>query len=151
MLLVKNRKATFEYQIVEKYTAGIVLLGYEVKALREKKANFEGAYITSNKDGLFVINLHIGRFSNQSQETSDITQNRPKKLLVTKKELSEIERELSEKGKTAIPLAFVLKNNLVKLEFAVVKSKKKSGKKQTEKERQIEKDMLLQAKELRRL
>jgi len=138
MLLVKNRKALFDYEILEKYVAGIILKGYEVKALREGKANLEGSFIKFDKEGVFVTGMNIARYSKQSQESEDPSRDR--KLLLNAKELEEIKRDIHEKGKTAVPLAVVLQNNMIKLEFATVKGKKKAGKKQAEKQRQIEKD-----------
>lgn len=138
MQLVYNRKALFNYEIVERYIAGIVLHGYEVKALREKKGNLDGAFIKFEGGEAFVTGMSIAPYSKQSQDVEDLA--RPRKLLLTVKEMEEIARELHEKGKTAVPLAIHLDHNLIKLELAVVKGRKKFGKKQVEKERQIEKD-----------
>jgi len=150
MLLSKNRKALFNYQIVEKYTAGIVLHGYEVKAMREGNINFEGSYIKVENSEAFLINLYIGRYSKQSKNKVETDPKRPRKLILNKKEIVEIEKEVSQKGKTAVPLALILKNNMVKLEMAVVKGKKEFEKKQTVKERQIKKDLDVEAKTYRR-
>ena len=150
MLLSKNRKALFNYQIVEKYTAGIVLHGYEVKAMREGNINFEGSYIKVENSETFLINLYIGRYSKQSKNKVETDPKRPRKLILNKKEIVEIEKEVSQKPKTAVPLALILKNNMVKLEMAVVKGKKEFEKKQTVKERQIKKDLDVEAKTYRR-
>ncbi|OGC47814.1 SsrA-binding protein [candidate division WWE3 bacterium RIFCSPHIGHO2_01_FULL_42_13] len=150
MLLARNRRAYYDYEIIEKFIAGIVLKGYEVKALREKKANFDGSYITIRQTNVFVENLHIGAYSRQSQEIGEQDTRKPRKLLLNKREIQKLRKELEEKGKTAVPLALILKNNMVKLELAVVKGKKQFGKKQTEKERQMKKDMELEAKEFKR-
>ena len=138
MELISNHKAFYNYEILERYIAGIILKGYEVKALREKKANLEGSFIKFEKDGIFVTGMHIGKYSKQSQDSDD--PDRPRKLLLSGIEMERIQREIHEKGKTAVPLAVILQKNMIKLEFAVVKGKKKAGKKQVEKERQIEKD-----------
>lgn len=140
MKLVSNKKALYNYEVLETFVAGIILKGYEVKALREGNANLEGSFIKFEKDGVFVTGMHIGKYSKQSQDSEDM--DRPRKLLLSGKELEEIQREIHEKGKTAVPLAVLLQNNMIKLEFAVVRGKKKAGKKQAEKERQIEKDEL---------
>jgi SsrA-binding protein len=150
MLLVKNRRAYYDFEVIEKFLAGVVLKGYEVKALREKKASFEGSYITVGKEGVFVVNMHIGRYSKQSQEVADTDTKLPRKLLITAKQQQKLEKELNQKGRTAVPIALLLRNNMVKLEFAVVKGKKQLGKKQTEKEKQIKKDMAKEAKEFGR-
>jgi SsrA-binding protein len=142
LLLAKNRKALHEHQLLETYTAGLVLKGHEVKAVREKNVSFEGAYIQILQGAPYVVNMHIGEYSKQSQKPDDLTSGkRSRKLLLNKKEIMEIDRELKIKGNTAVPLAIVLFNNLIKLEFAVVKGKKEFEQKQTVKERQIERDL----------
>ncbi len=139
MLLVKYRKALYNHEILEKFVAGIVLKGYEAKAVREKKAAFEGAYIKIDKGKAFVVGLHIGPYSKQHQEVTDTRRDRA--LLLNKKEIQKLERETKQKGKTAIPLALILKNNLIKLELAVVKGRKKHEKKVVAKEKQIKKEL----------
>ena len=148
-LLAKNRKALFNHSIIDRYDAGIVLKGYEVKAIREGKVDFEGSYVRVIKGEVFLTNLKIGRYSKQSKEISPQDEKRDRKLLLNKNEIKEINRELSEKGKTAVPLALVLSNNKIKLELAVVKGKKEFEMKQTAKERQLKKDMEIEKKQFR--
>ncbi len=149
MLLAKNRRALFNYEILDKYIAGIVLKGYEVKAVREGKVNMEGSFIKIDHGNLVVTNMHIGKYSKQSQNYNDEMAKAPRKLLVNKGELAKITKVLQEKGKTSVPLALLLKNNLIKLEFAVVKGKKKEEKKQIQKEKQIIKDLDQQVRSLK--
>jgi len=141
MLLVKNKKALFNNEIIEKYLAGIELRGYEVKALREKNASFEGSYVTIEDGNAYIVNFSIGRYSNQSQDHDSNEARRSRRLLLNSQELAKLSREISEKGKTAIPLALVLRNNLIKLEFAVVRGRKKHEKKSLLKKRQLERDL----------
>lgn len=141
MLLAKNRKALYNNVLVEKFVAGIVLRGYEVKAIREGKVNFEGAYIAIKGGKVFVVNMHIGRYSKQSQDISDDETQRQRQLLLSKDEIDKLTKELRQKGKTAVPLALILQNNLIKLELATVKGRKDYEKKHLEKERQIQKDL----------
>lgn len=148
-LLAKNRKALFDHAIIGRFDAGIVLKGYEVKAIKEGKVDFEGSYIRVLGKEAYAVNLNIGRYSKQSKE-SVFDPKRDRKLLLNKNEILEVEREVSQKGKTAVPLALVLSNNRIKLEFAVVKGKKEYEKKQTAKEKQIKKDMKIQEKEYRK-
>ena len=105
MLLLKNRRAYYDFEILEKFLAGIVLKGYEVKAVKEKKVTFEGAYIKVEKDGVYIVNMNISRYSKQSQEIADTETRNARKLLITSKELEKLGKELNQKGKTAIPLA----------------------------------------------
>ena len=149
-LLAKNRKALFDHSIISRFDAGIVLKGHEVKAIREGKVDFEGSFIKIFRGEVFITNMKIGRYSKQSNEISPQGEKRDKKLLLNKNEIAEVNREISEKGKTAVPLALVLSNNKIKLEFAVVKGKKEFEKKQTAKERQIRKDMKIEEKEFRK-
>lgn len=149
-LLSKNRKALFNHSIISRFGAGVVLKGYEVKAIREGKVDFEGSYVRVIKNEVYITNLKIGRYSKQSKEISPQDEKRDRKLLLNKNEIAEINRELSEKGKTAVPLALVLFNNKIKLELAVVKGKKEFEKKQTAKERQIRKDLEVERKEYKR-
>jgi len=149
-LLAKNRKALFNHSIISRFDAGIVLKGYEVKAIREGKVDFEGSYVRVIKSEVYVTNLKIGRYSKQSKEVTSQDEKRDRKLLLNKNEIAEINRDLFEKGNTAVPLALVISNNKIKLEFAVVKGKKEFEKKQTAKERQIRKDMEIEKKEFKR-
>lgn len=141
MLLVKNRKALYNNELLEKLVAGIVLRGYEVKAIREGKVTFEGAYIAIKNDGCYVMNMHIGRYSKQSQDIPEEETTKQRKLLLNKNELEMMKREISQKGKTAVPLALILEHNLIKLELAIVKGRKEYEKKHLEKEKQIQKDL----------
>jgi SsrA-binding protein len=149
-LLAKNRKALFDHSIVDRFDAGMVLKGYEVKAIREGKVDFEGSYIKVLDGEAYLVNLNIGRYSKQAKETESFNPKRDRKLLLNKNEILEVGREVSEKGKTAVPLALVIANNRIKLEFAVVKGKKEYEKKQTVKEKQVIKDMKIQEKEYRK-
>lgn len=141
MLLVKNKKALFNYTVLHKFIAGIVLKGYEVKAVREKNVNFEGSYIKFINDELYVVNMHIGTYSKQSQDPDKINNIRDRKVLLNKREILKLKQELQQKGKSAVPLAIVLRNNLIKLEFGVVAGKKKYEKKIVAKEKQIKREL----------
>jgi SsrA-binding protein len=141
MLLVKNKRATFEYEILDKYTAGLVLYGHEVKSVREGNVNFEGAMVTILGGVPCVVNLHIGRYSHQSQKYSEKEAKRTRKLLLNKSEVLKLAQAVSLKGHFAVPLALILEHNLVKLELGVVRTKKQYEKKQVLVERQIERDL----------
>ncbi len=146
MLLAKNRKAFHNYEILDKYIAGVVLKGHEVKAIKEKKVSFEGSYITIKNGEAFAINIHIGRYSKKSQKTPEQLEKRPLKLLLQSREIENIAREIHQKGKTAVPIAFILRNNMIKLEIAVVRGRKEYEKKQVAKKKQVERDLRQQRK-----
>lgn len=148
MLLAKNKKAFHDFEVVDKYAAGIVLEGFEVKAIREGKVNFDGSFIQINKGIPVVLNLHIGRYTYQSQKDENTDSRRTRRLLLNKSELQKIQRQLVEKGKTAVPLALILSKNMIKLELAVVKGRKNYDKKDLEKRKQQEKDLEVAKKTL---
>jgi len=150
MLVSKNKKAYFEGEVLEKYMAGIVLKGYEVKALKEGKVNFDSSYVQFIGNELFVVNMYIGRFTNQSQEVSEQSMRRSRKLLLNQREIEQVRRDLQERGKTVVPLAMLLEHNLIKLEFGIMKGRKKTEKKHIEKEKQIKRDLERDTKEFRR-
>ena len=150
MLLAKNRKALFNHEIIEEFQAGISLHGYEVKAIREGKVNFEGSYVQIVGDKPVVINMHIGQYSKQSQKVNELDQNRTRDLLLNKTEIEKLTKELAQKGKTAIPLALIITHNMIKLEFGIAKGRRKFDKKNVEKERQIKKDLEIALKESNR-
>ena len=139
MLLAKNRKALHNHEILEKFIAGIVLKGYEVKAIKEGKVAFEGAFVKIVNNNAVVTGLHIGKYSKQWQDVQDTRVDR--QLLLNQREIQKIRQETQQKGKTVIPLALLLKNNLIKLEIATVKGRKKHEKKTLAKEKQIKKDL----------
>ena len=151
LLLAKNRKALFDHQLIEKYSAGVVLKGAEVKAIREKHVNFEGSYVQILHGIPYLINMNIGRYSKQGKTFNEQDARRSRLLLLNKNEIDDLKRQLHEKGHTAIPMALVLKNNTIKLEFGVMKGKKDYEKKQVIKERQIERDMQAAAKDIKRM
>lgn len=150
MVLAKNRKAYYEYEILEKYLAGIVLKGHEVKAARERSVSLEGAYIRIKNNEVFVEGMHVGKYSKKSQKHTAEDSRKSRKLLLTEKEINNLKRELNERGQTAIPLALVLRNNLIKLEFGLARGRKKHGKKEYLKRKQIKEDMRKREKEVAR-
>ncbi len=142
MLITKNRKALFDHQLLQKFTAGLVLKGFEVKAIKENKANFEGSYVQVIDGEPFVVNMYVGKYSKQSRDFNELEARRNRKILLNKNEIDKLEKETAQKGRTAVPLALILENNRIKLEFAIVKGLKEYEKKQVAKEKQIQKDLL---------
>lgn len=148
MLLTKNRKGLYDYEILDKFTAGIALRGYEVKAAKEGKVNFEGSYVQIVGGIPVVVNMHIGHYSKQSQEYKEQEARRTRNLLLNKNEVEKITRMLQEKGKTAVPLALILSHNMIKLEFGIAKGRKKAEKKSLVKERQLQRDLEITRKSM---
>ena len=138
-VIVTNRKAWHEYHILDKYEGGIVLYGSEVKAIREGKANIKEAYVRFIDNELFVIGMHIGKYSNEGYSTH--TPIRDRKLLLHKKELLILRKMVDEKGKTLIPLSLYLKGGRVKVEFGLAQGKKMWDKRKTKMEKDVKRQV----------
>ncbi|MEQ9466681.1 MAG: SsrA-binding protein SmpB [Ekhidna sp.] len=120
---IKNRKASYEYEFVEKVEAGIMLKGTEIKSLREGKASIQEAYCFFKKDELFIKGMNISPYSQASFESHDMTRDR--KLLLKKRELEKFKSKMEEKGLTIIPVRiYINSRGLAKLEIALAKGKK---------------------------
>jgi len=137
-ILLQNKKINLNYEILETYTAGISLLGHEVKSLKTLSASMDGSYVTiSEKEGKYTIvlrGLSIPPYQSQNN-TSDGRTDRDRVLLLQKKEIREIERELKTKGVTVVPKSVGLENGKVKVQIATVRGKKKYDKRQDIKKR----------------
>ena len=141
MIILTNKKAYFEYQILEKYTCGVKLLGYEAKALREGRGRLDGSYIKEISGTLKIVNFHISRYSKISQKIEDEDLSRTREILLNKKEIQKIKKELDQKGKSCVPLNLRMEHGLFKLEIAIVKGKKEYEKKIVAKEKQEKRDI----------
>ncbi|MCD4735894.1 MAG: SsrA-binding protein SmpB [Bacteroidales bacterium] len=120
---IKNRKAYFEYQLVEKYLAGIQLTGTEIKSIRTGKVSLAESYCAFKKDELFVVNMHIAEYSHGTYNNHE--PKRERKLLLTKRELKKLAIKVKEKGFTIIPtFLFINEKGLAKLEISVARGKK---------------------------
>ena len=137
---IKNRSAFYEYFIDNQYVAGIVLTGTEVKSLRQGKASFNDSYCIIHKGEMWLKSLHIAEYSHGTVNNHDPVRDR--KLLLQKREIRKIEGKLKEKGYTLIPLRiFFNDNNLVKVEIGLGKGKKLHDKRETIKNRDVEREM----------
>jgi len=137
---IKNRSAFHEYFFDNKYVAGIVLTGTEVKSLRAGKASFNDSYCIIHKGEIWIKSLHIAEYSHGTVNNHDPVRDR--KLLLQKREINKIEAKLKEKGYTLIPLLiFFNDENLVKVEIGLGKGKKLHDKRETIKKRDVEREM----------
>jgi SsrA-binding protein len=141
MIILTNKKAYFDYIVLDKFTAGVKLKGFEAKALREGKGKLDGSYVKEIEGKLKVINFGIGRYSKISQQLEDTDLSRTKELLLNKREILEIKRELAQKGKSCVPLNLRIERGLFKLEIGIVKGKKEFEKKVVVKERQQKREL----------
>ena len=138
---IQNKKARFQYEILDKYTAGIVLTGTEIKSIRSSKASIAESFCEFNDKGeLFVINMTI-----QEYAFGNYYNHRPKaerKLLLNKKELKKLRKDVEAKGLAIIPLRlFINDNGFAKLEIALGKGKKLYDKRETMKDRDNKRDL----------
>jgi SsrA-binding protein len=145
---ILNRRARFEYEILEELDAGIVLTGTEVKSLRAGKANIQDAFAIHKEGEMWLQNLHIAEYHGGNRFNHE--PKRPRKLLLKKREIQKLIGLLQTKGLTLVPLMlFFNEKGLVKVKMAVGRGKKAHDKRETEKERdwQREKGRLLKGEE----
>lgn len=137
---IRNRRASFEYAFVERYTAGMVLKGSEIKSIREGKASINDAHCIMHSGELFIKGMHIAEYKNAGAYGHVPVSDR--KLLLNKKELKDIADALKNKGLTVIPLhLFLNKKGYAKLEIAVAKGKKIHDKRDTMKKRDSDREI----------
>lgn len=137
---IKNKKASFEYFLLEKYTAGIVLTGTEIKSIRDSKASIAEAYCLFINEELFVRNMHISEYSYGTYNNHE--PRRDRKLLLKSKELRKLNNRLKEQGTTLIPiLLFINEKGLAKLEIALAKGKKLYDKRETLKGKDMQREI----------
>ena len=137
--IATNRKALYEYDILQKYEAGIVLKGSEVKSIRESKITIKEAYIRVKDDEMFIIGMNISKYSHEGYSTHD--PNREKKLLLHKYEIEKIKEEVDQKGKTIIPLNLYYKDGRVKIQFAIARGRKLWDKRNYKKDQDIKREI----------
>lgn len=138
--LVKNKKVGLNYELLSTYEAGLELFGYEVKSLRAKNGSLEGARVTVRGGEAYLVNASISPY--QPLNTPDsYDPERPRRLLLNKKEIAELEGFESKKGLTLVPISVYSKGRNLKLSVAVARGKKKHDKRQTLKERDAKRDM----------
>lgn len=138
MSLITNKKVSLNYQIIEKITAGIKLLGFEVKSLKNSKGSLDSSYVTIRGGEAFLIGMFIPPY----QEKNTIKEYDPyrnRKLLLNKKEIAELEMKEKTTNLTIVPISVYNKGNILKLEIALVKGKKKFDKREDLKKRESDK------------
>ena len=134
-----NRKANFRYIILDRLDAGMVLLGTEVKSLRESKVNIQDAYGKFKNDELWLVNAHISEYKFGNLNNHNPL--RERKLLLNKRELKRLKAKVSEKGLTIVPTKIYFKNSKVKIEIALAQGKKLYDKREAVKERDIKRKL----------
>lgn len=138
-VLATNKKAYHDYEILEKYEAGIVLKGTEVKSAKNGRINLRDSFIRINNGEAFLLNCHISPYEQGNIMNHDPT--RTRKLLLHKREIERLAGKVQEKGLTLVPLRVYLKNNLVKVEVALAKGKKLHDKREAIKKKDLDREI----------
>jgi len=139
-VLSENKKAYFTYQILEKFEAGIVLIGQEVKAIKTGRINLAGSYVVIKNEEVYLIGCHIPPYQPKNAPP-DYNPERSRKLLLRKKEIKYLIGKSKQKSLTLVPLRVYTKKGKIKLEFGLTKGKKKADRRETIKKREINKEM----------
>ena len=140
MALVTHKRAHFDYEILDTYEAGVSLLGTEVKSIRGGQGKLEGAYVVIRGKEAFLVGASIPAFQKTNAGPS-YDPERPRKLLLTKKEIDELEQKSEKQGLTIVPLKWYNKGSKLKLEIAIARGKKKQDKRESIKARDVGRDI----------
>lgn len=143
--IINNRQAFHEYHILDKYEAGAVLVGTEVKSIMAGRIQLKDSYVTVRDGEVWLTNAHISPYSHGNTQNHDPL--RTRKLLLHRKEIEKLERETSQKGMTLVITSIYWKNGRIKFEIGVAKGKKLYDKRETEMKKTIEKETRQQLKE----
>ena len=135
-----NRKAHFDYEIVERFEAGIELLGFEVKSVRAGRGSLAGAHVIIRGKEVWIVGLRIDPYQ-IGNTPPDYVPDETRKLLVTKKEIALLEEQEAKKGLTLIPLSLYNKKGKIKVSFAVARGKKQFDKRDTIKKRDTDREI----------
>lgn len=137
---IKNRQAGFDYELLDRYTAGMVLMGTEIKSIREGKVNLQDGYCYLNNGEVFVKGINITPYAQGTHYNHEAT--RERKLLLKRSEIKKLEGKVEEKGLTLVPTRlFINDRGVAKLEFALAKGKKIHDKRDSIKERDAKREL----------
>lgn len=145
-VLIKNKKLNLNYEVIDKYTGGMELVGQEVKSLKKQNGKLDGAFLTIKKSPkkngstnteLWIKNMYIAPYQIKN---SDVDPERERKILIKKSELIKIEKEMTGSRLTLAPVAVKLSGNLIKMDFALVRGKKKYDKREDLKKKAQKRD-----------
>ncbi len=139
-ITIRNKKASFEYNFISNYKAGIMLTGTEIKSIRDGKASLNEAFCIFMEEGLWIKNMHIAEYSHGSYNNHE--PKRLRKLLLNKAELLKLQSKMKEKGNTIIPIQlFFNERGIAKIEIALARGKKMFDKREDIKKRDVEREM----------
>jgi|SRR5829696_2038950 SsrA-binding protein len=143
--IINNRQAYHEYHILEKFEAGAVLVGTEVKSIMEGRIQLKDSYVSIKDGEVWLFNVHISPYSHGNKQNHDPM--RLRKLLLNRKEIEKLEKETVQKGMTLVVTAIYWKNGRIKFEIGVAKGKKLYDKRETEMRKAVDKETRQQLKE----
>ncbi len=146
-VLASNRRARFEYEFLERFTAGLVLTGSEVKSVRAGHVKLQDGWVAFEVGEAFLADVHISPYQNAGYANHEPTRRR--KLLLAKRDIERLAGKVAEKGLTVIPLAVGLEDNWIKVELALAKGKKLYDKRETIKRRTLDREAQAALKERR--
>lgn len=138
-VLVDHKKARFNYEILEKFEAGIELLGLEVKSLKKGQGSLDGSHVVVRGGEAYIVNMMIPPFQ-EKNTPGDYEPRRNRKLLLTKKEIQELGSQEDSRGLTIVPISIYNKSNLIKVSVAVVRGKKQFDKRNTITKRETDRE-----------
>ncbi len=138
-IIANNKKATFEYEILDKYEAGIKLQGTEVKSIREGSCNINDSYVIIKNNKPYILNMNIAKYKNGNIFNHDET--RTRELLLNKSEIRKLEAKVKEKGLSIVALKLYFKEALVKVEIALARGKNIRDKRDSIKERDVNRSL----------
>lgn len=138
-IVTENRKARFDYEILQTFEAGLVLTGSEVKSLRDKQMQLKDSYVSFRGSEAFLQNAHIAVYKASSYNNHE--PERLRKLLLNRSELAKIDAALRERGLSCIPLKVYFKKGVAKIEIAIARGKKRHDKRQAIKTRDVNREL----------
>jgi len=139
-MIINNKKAYYLYNILEEFEAGVVLVGSEVKSIRLSNVTLADSFIYLKDGEVWLKNMNVARYKSSHPLTKH-DENRDRKLLLNRKEINRIERNLQDRGTTAIPLSIFIKNNRIKIKIGVATGKKLWNKREDIKKKDIEREI----------
>jgi len=139
-VLAENKKAYFNYQVLERLEAGISLIGQEVKSIKSGRVSLSSTYVTLKNSEVFLIGCNVPPYQPKNAP-SDYNPERSRKLLLKKSEIKYLIGKVKQKGLTLVPLKVYIKRGKIKLEFGITKGKKKFDKRESIRKREVEREM----------
>ena len=138
-VIATNRQARFRYELLDRYEAGLVLKGSEVKSLRNKDANLSDSFAHIKGEEVYIYGLHIGPYQQAGMENHE--PKRPRKLLLHKEEINKIVGKVQQRGYTLVPVSLYFKNGFAKVELALAKGRRLADKREVIRKRTVEREI----------